>query len=74
MARKRKPCEWCEEDIFSDYIEGRWGYCLWYEVYPFNNHITVISQAQDEEGEMIEASVEIPMNFCPNCGRDLRNG
>lgn len=43
MARKKKPCEWCEEDIFSDYIEGRWGYCLWYEVYPFNNHITVIS-------------------------------
>lgn len=48
------------------------GQYIWYEVYPFNNLITVISQAQDEEGEMIEASVEIPMNYCPVCGRDLQ--
>lgn len=72
MARRKKPCEWCEDDVYGDYIEHRNGYCLWYEVYPFNNLLAVIAQANDEDGELIEDSVQIPMNFCPNCGRDLR--
>ena len=72
MARRKKPCEWCEDTVTGDYIEHRNGYCLWYEVYPFNNLIAVIAQANDENGELIEDSVQIPMNFCPNCGRDLR--
>ena len=29
-------------------------------------------QANDENGELIEDYIDIPMNFCPNCGRDLR--
>ena len=73
MARRRKPCEWCEENITTDYVTHRNGYCLWAEIYPFNNVITPIAQANDEDGEMIEDYIEIPMNFCPNCGRDLRN-
>lgn len=72
MARKRKPCEWCENDVYGHYVEHRNGYCLWYEVYPFSNLIVVFAQANDENGELIEDSVQIPMNFCPNCGRDLR--
>lgn len=72
MSRRKKPCEWCEEDVYGDYIEHRGGYCLWYEVYPFNNLIAVICQATDDDGEFIEDSVQLPMNFCPNCGRDLR--
>ena len=72
MARSRKPCEFCQEEVFSDYKEHRNGYCLWYEIYPFNNLMAVICQANDEEGELIEDSIELPMNFCPNCGRDLR--
>ena len=72
MARKRTPCEWCSDDVYGDYVEGPWGYCLWYEVYPFNNLIAVIAQANDEVGDLIEKAVELPMNFCLNCGRDLR--
>lgn len=71
MGRKRTPCEFCEETFYSDYKEHRNGYCLWYEVYPFNNLLAVIAQANDEEGEMIEDSIQIEMNYCPVCGRKL---
>ena len=71
MARRKKPCEYCENDLFPDYIEDRNGFCLWAEFYPLNNIIAVTAQANDEIGEMIERHFEIPMNYCPNCGRKL---
>lgn len=67
----KKPCEWCEEDYTTDYVEHRNGYCLWAEIYPFNNVISVMAQANDDLGEMIEDHIDIPMNYCPNCGRKL---
>ena len=74
MARRRvKSCEYCEDNTTTDYISHRNGFCLWVEFYPFNQVMTPIAQANDEEGDMIEDYLEIPMNFCPNCGRDLRN-
>ena len=72
MGRKIKPCEFCEDDIFSDYIEDRNGYCLWSEFYPFNNSLVVFCQANDENGELIEHSIDFEVNYCPVCGRDLR--
>lgn len=75
MARRVKvPCEYCEETWGSDYKIHRNGYCLWVEFYPYNNIMAAIAQANDEDGEMIEDAINIPMNFCPNCGRDLREG
>lgn len=74
MSRRRRPCEFCDGNWESDYRDHRNGYCLWLEIYPFNNLIAAIAQANDEEGEMIEDSIEIEMNFCPVCGRDLRGG
>lgn len=71
MGRKRTPCEFCEADTSSEYVEHRNGYCLWMEVYPFNGIIAAIAQANDETGEMIEDSIEIAMNYCPVCGRKL---
>lgn len=71
MGRARKPCEWCEDDNYSEYVTDRNGFCLWAELYPFNNVIEVIAQANDENGYMIERRVDIPMNYCPNCGRKL---
>lgn len=73
MARRKNPCEFCEDTWFSDPIEWRNGFSLWYEVYPYNNHISVIAQANDEEGELIEDYVQIEMNFCPVCGRRLES-
>ena len=73
MARKRKPCEFCSDSfVTTDYIEGKNGFCLWIEIYPFNQFIAAIAQANDEDGAMIEGHIDLPMNFCPNCGRDLR--
>lgn len=70
-GRRRKPCEYCEEEHATEYKEHRNGYCLWVEYYPFNNYIAAIAQANDEDGGMIEDYIEIPMNFCPACGRKL---
>ena len=71
MARKRTPCAFCQDDMYSEYVEHHNGYCIWYEAYPFNNLLAFIAQANDENGEMIEDSIQIQMNFCPVCGRDL---
>ena len=72
MARSRKPCEFCEDTWTTDYKEHRNGYCLWAEIYPFNNLISVMCQANDDLGEMIEDGIDFEMNYCPVCGRDLR--
>jgi len=72
MARRKKLCVWCEDNMTTEYVSHRNGYCLWAEIDPFNQKISAIAQANDENGEMIEDYLEIPMNFCPNCGRDLR--
>lgn len=71
MARVKKPCEYCEDTWFTDYKEHRNGYCMWAEIYPFNNLIAVICQANDEDGEMIEDAIQLEMNYCPKCGRRL---
>ena len=73
-GRKRNPCEFCGDELCGTdtaYVEHRNGYCLWAEFYPFKNRIVVTAQANDEMGEMIEDSIELPMNYCPNCGRKL---
>lgn len=71
MGRKRTPCDFCGDEYEGEYKDHRNGYCLWLEVYPFNNIIAAIAQANDEIGEMIEDSLQVEMNFCPVCGRDL---
>lgn len=71
-GRRIKPCEFCEDNTASDYIERRNGYCLWMEVYPFDGNIKVICQANDELGELIEDYLDIEMNYCPRCGRKLK--
>lgn len=73
MAGRRKTaCEYCGDEMYATpYKTHRNGYCLWAEYYPFNNVISVFAQANDEDGEMIEDYVDIPMNYCPNCGRKL---
>lgn len=72
MKRKKTPCEFCGGEYESEYKEHRNGYCLWMEVYPDNNLISVLCQANDDVGDMIEDGIDIQMNFCPECGRDLR--
>lgn len=71
MSRRIKPCEFCEDDSQSDYIDDRNGFTMWMEVYPFHNLITVMAQANNEEGELIEHNLDVTMNYCPVCGRKL---
>ena len=71
MARSKKPCEFCNGEYESEYVENRNGYCLWVEVYPDNNLISVLAQANDEDGYMMEGHIDIQMNYCPVCGRRL---
>lgn len=80
MARARKPCEYCEEEYYLepslDGVEmNRTWHNITAELYPFNGHITFISQAENpNDGETDELWVTIPMNYCPNCGRKLTDG
>ena len=72
MARKRKPCEWCEQDQFisTDYdarnVSGQ------IEIYPDNGIISIIFQGMSDDGALThEESFDIPMDYCPACGRKL---
>ena len=67
MARGRKPCEFCSDDRDFD----RNGFCVWLETYPMNAQMAFMAQANDENGEMMEECIEVQMNYCPVCGRDL---
>ena len=71
MARSKKPCDFCNGEYESEYIMARKGYCLCAEVYPHNNVISVLAQANDEDGYMIENHIDIQMNLCPVRGRKL---
>lgn len=71
MARSRKGCDLCREDNFTDGVSGRNGFNIWIEIYPTNNLMAFMGQANDEEGFMMEACEEIQMNYCPVCGRKL---
>ena len=70
-GRSKKPCEFCNDEFESEYKERRNGYCIWLEVYPQNNVMSFMAQANDENGEMIEDYYEVAMNYCPVCGRKL---
>lgn len=70
MARKKKPCEFCEGDWDTNQDEVN-GHQLCVEVYPENNFIGITSFALDEVGDTTELTADIPLNYCPNCGRKL---
>ena len=71
MSRK-KACEYCSEESYGDPQDHRNGFTMWYEWYPFNNgRLSVICQANNEDGEAMEDSIDFEFNYCPMCGRRL---
>lgn len=71
-GRKQKSCEWCEgEQIFrTDYDARNVSGTL--EIYPEQTLIAVWFQGMSDDGALThEQSFDIPMNYCPNCGRKL---
>lgn len=73
MARKPKPpCEWCESEQFIHTEEDARNVHGQVEIYPENGFISVWFSGYDDDGGMTsEESIDLPMNFCPNCGRRL---
>lgn len=70
MARKRKPCEFCEDDYISSADAN--ANQLAVEFYPDNNGLfAAIAFGSDEVGESTELSWEMEFNYCPICGRKL---
>lgn len=67
---KKKPCEFCEQETV-DTQEGSTGHQLTMEIYPENGFISVFSFADDGSGESNELHYDLPLNYCPNCGRKL---
>ncbi len=71
MARK-KPCEWCEVEQIITVAEGHGNVQASVEVYPDNCFIGVVVIGINDDGEMTgKHCIDIPMNYCPNCGRKL---
>lgn len=68
--RKTTPCEFCEQEWFQN-VDMR-NVSVAVEVYPENTHIAINIQGIDDDGGMTgEESLDIPMEYCPNCGRKL---
>lgn len=70
MARKKKPCEFCEQDQQIS-GEGLNGHQLVIEFYPDNNLLAVSSYANDETGINCELNFDLRFDYCPFCGRKV---
>ena len=72
MARKRTPCEWCDGERFFQLAESARNVQGGVEIYPDNGFMSFYVQGMDDDGALkAEDSMDIPLNFCPNCGRKL---
>lgn len=69
-GRKRKPCEFCENDNW--YIkDGGHGHKIAVAICTRENIIEIASFANRESGEEETLEANIKMNFCPMCGRKM---
>lgn len=70
MARKTKPCEFCEFE--GNYIiENVDNLSLTVEVYPWEEFIGVSLVGVSRDEKEVELMYQLPMHYCPNCGRKL---
>lgn len=70
MARKNKPCEFCEQDQQIS-KEGVNGHQLAVEFYPDNGLFAISSFANDETGENCDLVCDFHFDYCPRCGRKI---
>ena len=74
MARKKKtdePCEFCEEDVFSEPDDLRNAH-VFFERYPDSGIMSITVQAYSDDHEMTgEETYSVPFDYCPRCGRKL---
>lgn len=71
---KKAPCEYCEIESWQnladeDGVEPEHGQAT-VELYP-GNILAVTVDMPREDGECDELRWQMPMHYCPNCGRRL---
>ena len=72
MGRKRTPCEWCDGDQIIRIAEEARNVSAGLEIYPDNCFMAFYVQGMNDDGELkAEESIDVPLNFCPSCGRKL---
>ena len=72
MARKRTPCEFCRQETILRGDEECRNVDVAVEIYPDNCFMGVSVHGINDEGQTTgEFEIDIPMNYCPNCGRKL---
>ena len=70
MARRRKPCEFCERE-FVDTIELRNAQAQ-IQIYPDNCLVSFWVSSHTDDGELNgENDFSFEMNWCPVCGRKV---
>ena len=70
MARRKKPCEFCEQDMIESFDnESRHQLCV--EWYPENGLFAITSYGDDAIGEADELQFSMNFEYCPMCGRKL---
>ena len=62
----KKQCEYCEDELIVLSADNTNDLSV--EIYP-GKMIYCGGWFKDESGEMIEGAIQIPLNYCPNCGR-----
>ena len=69
MARKKKPCEFCENDYFESEALGLSEVCI--EFYPENGLFSIHGFITPEDGETKEIELSYNFEYCPICGRKI---
>lgn len=64
----KKQCEYCEDELYQITADNTDKLIM--ELYP-GKVIACFGYFEDANGETVEATVEVAMNYCPNCGRKL---
>lgn len=71
MSRKTKPCEYCEGDRVTLIEENIDNLSIGADAYPENAFLGFYIMGLSAEEKEVDLTFDIPMNFCPNCGRRL---
>ena len=72
MSRKKTPCEWCQGEQIIRLAEDVRNVQAGLEIYPNNGFMSFYVQGISDDRELTaEDSVDIPLYFCPACGRKL---
>ena len=72
MEHNQIPCDFCAKAHFSESDRNAKNIRCIAGVYPNIRQISVVAFGFDDSGDVTHGETfQIPMNYCPNCGRRL---